>query len=97
MRNKAIKFLIRILVIALSVCVVNFTAQTPLTPIVYADEVYTEAIDDLKKDKSFDESNYPEVKTDYSISVIQIAESVNKELFVDRVVVSVFRMPHIAE
>lgn len=46
------------------------------------DIVYSEVLVDLKKDSSFDESSYIEIVDDYSLQVIQIAESVNDELFV---------------
>ena len=52
---------------------------------VKADETpieYTDVLDDLKKDETFDINNFPDKADDYSLSVIQIAESVNKELFV---------------
>ena len=69
-------------VFVIGVCTVFFTAvQIPLY--AEAEEItYSEVLDDLKKDSSFHASNYPENKTDYSLNVIQIAESVNKELFV---------------
>lgn len=37
---------------------------------------------DLQKDSNFNVNNYPEKSNDYSIQVIQIAESVNGELFI---------------
>ena len=37
---------------------------------------------DLQKDVNFDSSDYPSNSSDYSIQLIQIAESTNKELFV---------------
>ena len=43
---------------------------------------YSNVLDDLKKDSAFNEKNYPQNPSDYSVNVIQIAESVNKELFV---------------
>lgn len=43
---------------------------------------YTGVLDDLRKDETFNESDYPAVSTDYSLKVIQIAEGVNGELFV---------------
>lgn len=39
-------------------------------------------LDDLKKDESFDTANYPAVSNDYSVQVIQIAETTEKELLV---------------
>ena len=63
------------------ICTVFMAVQTPL--IARAESIeYSEVLDDLKKDASFQESNYPERPTDYSLNIIQIAESVNKELFV---------------
>ncbi len=44
--------------------------------------VYTNVLDDLKKDDSFKPSNYPEKADDYSLQVIQLAESSDNELFV---------------
>lgn len=43
---------------------------------------YSTVLDDLGKDKSFSQSNYPVNQNDNSVQVIQIAESTNKELFV---------------
>lgn len=42
---------------------------------------YTDVLTDLQKDSTFNEDNYPYKADDYSIKVIQIAESVNGELF----------------
>ena len=39
-------------------------------------------MEDLKKDTSFNPDNYPTKAGDYSLQVIQLAESVNKELFI---------------
>lgn len=43
---------------------------------------YTGALEDLQKDVNFKESDYPVNVQDYSLKVIQIGESVNRELFV---------------
>lgn len=43
---------------------------------------YTDVLDDLHKDETFDESKYPDVADDYSLRVIQIAESLASELFI---------------
>ena len=50
----------------------------------YADEQisYTNVLEDLTKDESFNVEDYPAIADDYSLQVIQIAESVNGELFV---------------
>ena len=47
-----------------------------------ATTVYTDVLNDLKKDTSFNTDNYPENKDDYSLKLIQLAESSDKELFV---------------
>ena len=48
-----------------------------------ADEtIYSDVLEDLQKDETFDLSQYPENVTDYSLNLFQIAESNDKELFV---------------
>lgn len=44
--------------------------------------VYSDVLEDLHTDESFSEEYYPVVLNDYSLNVIQIAESVDNELFV---------------
>ena len=62
-------------------CTVFTAVQTPV--IAKAESItYSGVLDDLKKDSSFRSDNYPEDTADYSLKVIQLAESVNKELFV---------------
>ena len=46
------------------------------------EKVYSTVLEDLTKDEVFREEDYPAVADDYSLQVIQIAESVNGELFV---------------
>ena len=43
---------------------------------------YSSVLDDLHKDENFNEDDYPLIETDYSLQVIQIAESINNELFI---------------
>lgn len=43
---------------------------------------YSNVIVDLSKDENFDMSQYPAKEDDYSLQVIQVAESVNGELFI---------------
>ncbi len=43
---------------------------------------YSNVLDDLKKDSSFNPADYPDKPDDYSLSVIQVAEGENGELFV---------------
>lgn len=47
-----------------------------------AEKEYTDVLADLSKDASFDTAYYPINAADYSLHVIQIAESADKELFV---------------
>ena len=70
------------LAFVLGVCaVITTAAQIPL--VARAESItYSEVLDDLKKDTSFDPDNYPSKADDYSLQAIQLAESVNKELFV---------------
>ncbi|MDE7087712.1 MAG: hypothetical protein K2O67_05935, partial [Clostridia bacterium] len=43
---------------------------------------YSDVMDDLQEDNNFNVADYPAVNDDYSMQVIQVAESVNGELFV---------------
>ena len=43
---------------------------------------YTTVIEDLSADSTFKLTDYPEDYTDYSVNVIQVAESTDKELFI---------------
>lgn len=42
---------------------------------------YSNVLDDLRKDENFDFNDYPNVDNDFSLQVIQIAESMGGELF----------------
>ena len=71
----------RIFAFVAGVCVMFGVMQTPL--ISKAKSVqYTSVSEDLSKDSSFNVANYPSKLNDYSVQIIQLAESVNKELFV---------------
>ena len=43
---------------------------------------YTNVLEDLQKDSNFNVNDYPAIDNDYSLKVIQIAESVDNELFI---------------
>ena len=43
---------------------------------------YSNVLDDLKRDSTFNIANYPAINDDYSLKVIQVAESIDGELFV---------------
>ena len=75
-RNKYICVMIVCLLVVLS-------AGGRCIPSAFADTgEYTSAITDLQKDDSFNAADYPSKANDYSIQVIQIAESTRGELFV---------------
>ncbi len=50
--------------------------------VVYAATSGSDVLDDLKKDESFNAADYPAIDTDYSLNVIQIAESTDDELLI---------------
>ena len=62
-----------------------FLLGTPLSSIDVAlanEIIYTDVLSDLKKDVNFNEFKYPKISNNYSIEIIQIAESSDKELFI---------------
>lgn len=74
----------KIIVFLVAFLVVFGIAFSAMPSIAYAEDskvTYSGILDDLKKDDSFNESFYPVVADDYSLQMIQIAESVNGELF----------------
>ncbi len=73
---------VMLFVFVLGICaVITTAAHIPL--VARAESItYSGVLDDLEKDTSFNADNYPTNSSDYSLQVIQLAESVNKELFV---------------
>ena len=70
-----------LLAFVLGICAVCMAAYTPV--IAKAEGItYSNVLDDLKKDTSFNPGNYPTKADDYSLQIIQLAESSDKELFV---------------
>lgn len=70
------------MIIAFMLLVVLVIGGRAMLP-AFADTLsYTSALEDLQKDASFDVNDYPDKPKDYSIQVIQIAESTDGELFV---------------
>lgn len=61
-----------------------FSICTPVSVVVAEDSQtsYSNVLTDLQKDEEFNVEAFPVVENDYSLKVIQIAESVDKELFV---------------
>ena len=81
--TKAMRTRLYIMLLAIIVvfCTVYMAVQSPV--IAMAESIsYSGVLDDLKKDSSFKPSNYPQNADDNSIHIVQIAESLDKELFV---------------
>lgn len=84
MKNKKIKMLL----IAIVLCISCFlTCFSTTINVAYADSVgvdygYSNVLDDLKQDENFSTEKYLVDMQDYSLKVIQIAESIDNELFV---------------
>lgn len=74
------RVIIGFLALILGVGVVLLMALSP-TMASAETKTYSGVLSDLKRDATFKESNYPENPTDYSLSIIQIAESEDSELF----------------
>ena len=72
MKKKFVLFLLVLLLIQLVL---------PVFPVGAATQ-YTSVLDDLNASGNFDASLYPEVSTNYSLQVIALAESVQRELFI---------------
>ena len=80
MKNKQIKSGIMVIVFVFMLVLGLFAGQG-FTP-AFADTLsFSSVIQDLSSDKSFNFSDYPEKSDDYSINVIQIAESEQGNLF----------------
>ena len=76
-RRKTNRFLLAALSFLLVFCSLLPMGQNT----AYAESGYSGVLDDLQKDDSFDESHYPVIADDYSLKLIQIAESTDGELF----------------
>lgn len=68
----------------LTVCMALFVGLYPATAYAATQEGdgYSSPVEDLKSDPDFDASLYPVNETDYSLQVVQIAESTDGELLV---------------
>ena len=82
--NKKITYFIAALLAVLLFIITAFASggMAPVYAATSANTVYTNVLDDLTKDNSFKPSNYPEKTDDYSLQIIQLAESADKELFI---------------
>ena len=72
----------RIAVLIITLCVFLTGAQSFSAVAAEKNKTASGVIEDLSKDASFNAANYPSNAKDYSLSVMQLAESTDKELFV---------------
>lgn len=59
-----------------------FGWTSPRRAFATSDVVYSSVLKDLQKDNDFVVKDYPHIDNDYSLNIIQIAESKNQELFI---------------
>lgn len=77
------KIAVVLLLALISVFILTANADAAIVYAAHQDLIaYTGVLSDLKKDATFDPEDFPIVADDYGLKVIQIAESVNGELFV---------------
>lgn len=83
MENKRkMRVKIFVLLFALLILIIPFFSVFSFTAYAEDSVTYSSVLEDLQKDETFNVEDYPLVENDYSLQVIQIAESVNGELFV---------------
>lgn len=80
MSNVRIKVSVAIFAFVLLIC--SFAVFVSPSVAYAAGTIYSDVLEDLRTDGSFSTEQYPAVADDYSLKVIQIAESSDKELFV---------------
>ena len=73
---------VMLLAFVLGISAVITAAQVPVIAKAESTTTYTNVLEDLQRDSSFSKEKYPEKATDYSLQIIQLAESSSKELFV---------------
>ena len=73
---------VMLLAFVLGISAVITAAQVPVIAKAESTVIYTNVLEDLQRDSSFSKENYLEKATDYSLQIIQLAESSDKELFV---------------
>lgn len=73
---------VMLLAFVLGISAVITAAQVTVIAKAKSTITYTNVLEDLQRDSSFSKENYPEKETDYSLQIIQLAESSDKELFV---------------
>lgn len=75
-------FLNRIAVLIVTLCVFLTGAQSFSAVAAEENKTASGVLEDMSKDVSFNAANYPSNAKDYSLSVMQLAESTDKELFI---------------
>ena len=81
-KNKVVHGYIFKIMYLLCIFLVLFSFLPPTINVYAEEKQYTDVLEDLQKDETFDISAYPVVGNDYSLDVIQIAESADNELFI---------------
>lgn len=87
MKNMKIRMLLFAIVLSVSCFLTCFTAKIDLTACAQSISLntfnsYTNVLDDLKIDPTFDENQFPSSENNYSLQVLQVSESSANELFV---------------
>lgn len=63
-------------------CLFNITSASPVSATIIGSNKYTDVLEDLETDITFDSNNYPVDTSNNSLQVITLSESSDKELFV---------------
>ena len=82
MKMRRLKYISVAAIAALLILITLITLMTSGIKVYAAETLYTSALEDLQRDSSFDFEAYPVNDKDYSLNVIQIAESTDGELFI---------------
>ena len=75
-------FNLMMLVAILFSSIFSITNATPVSATIIGSDKYTNVLQDLKTDDTFNEADYPVDTTDNSLQVITLSESSDKEIFV---------------
>lgn len=69
------------LILALTLIICSLGCVQSGIAFAAGEDIYTDVLEDLQKDETFDVSKFPAKETDYSLNVFQVAESSDGELF----------------
>ena len=81
-KTKKKNYLNLITIVLAILCLFSFLPITTILDTKADGTVYSTVLDDLQKDENFNIEDYPLIENDYSLKVIQVAESSDKELFI---------------